>query len=136
VSNPQVIEIGLISDNEPVLVFDIGDQKLLLLQGQWLRDEATYSAPALEGEPHEEFLNGFPEPHSFPSTEFTVARLPHSGQVLGIRVSGRYLAPEKTVGALSSEYEFGDSELLEGPIDEIDEVLAREHARRLDAPIA
>jgi hypothetical protein len=46
----------------------------------------------------------------------------NSGEVLGIRVAGRYVAPGATVEALKPEYEFADSELLD--------VLVRAHARR------
>ncbi len=130
VTEPRVIEIALINDSEPILAFEIGDKKILYLQGQWLRDDATYGADLLEGDACEEFINGLPEPHSFPSTEFTVSRFPNSGEVVGILVAGRYLAPEAEVEALKSEYEFGDSELFEGSLDDIAGVLAREHERR------
>jgi hypothetical protein len=130
VSEARVVEIGLISDNEPILAFDIGDSKLLLLQGQWLRDEDTYGAERLIGDPFEEFLNGLPAPYSFPSSEFTVIRLPHSGLVLGIRVRGAYLPPSETVEALKPEYEFGDSEVFIGQLEEVASVLASEHKRR------
>lgn len=130
VVEPSVVEIGLISDNEPILAFDIGDGKILYLQGQWLYDEKTYGAPAREGDPHEEFINGLPEPYSFPSSEFTISRLPNCGEVLRIQVTGKYLAPQAAVEALKPEYEFGDSEVLEGPLDDIAGVLEREHERR------
>jgi hypothetical protein len=42
VVEPRVIEIGLINDNEPILAFDVGSNKILFLQGQWLRDAGTY----------------------------------------------------------------------------------------------
>ncbi|MFO0969290.1 MAG: hypothetical protein U0793_27350 [Gemmataceae bacterium] len=129
VTDPAVISVELIDNNEPILVFDIGADKLLLLQGQWLRDERIYGAPPRDAD-HVDFVNELPEPYSFPSTAFTVSRLPFSGRVLSIRVSGRYLAPAKAVEALRPEYEFADSELLEGSLDKIAEALAREHARR------
>lgn len=130
VSDPRVLEIGLINDNEPILAFDIGEQKILFLQGQWLREPGIYDAPDQDIDPEEQFLNGLPKPFSFPSNAFTVTRLPHSGRVLSIRVQGDYLAPEKTVEALQREYEFGDSELFDGALDDIAGVLARAHAKR------
>jgi hypothetical protein len=130
VVEPRVVEVGLISDNEPILAFDIGDGKILYLQGQWLRDERTYGAPAVEGDPDEEFINGLPAPYSFPSSEFTVSRLPHSGEVLGIRIAGKYVAPQAVVEVLKPEYEFGDSELFDGALEDIAGVLAREHERQ------
>jgi hypothetical protein len=135
VSQPRVVEIFLISDNEPILTFDIGDGKILFLQGQWLRDPSTYGAPQQNDDPEEQFLNGLPKPFSFPSTAFTVTRLPHSGRVLRIMVHGDYLVPEKKVEALRREYEFGDSELLVGALEDIAGVLAREHAKRFDTQL-
>lgn len=130
VVEPRVIEIGLINDNEPILAFDIGDNKVLFLQGQWLRDPGTYGTDGPEGDPFDEFINGLPAPHSFPSSEFIISRFPHSGEVLGIRVAGKYAAPQAVVEALKLEYEFGDSEVFDGSLDDIAGVLAREHARR------
>ena len=130
VVEPRVIEIGLINDNEPILAFDIGDNKVLFLQGQWLRDAGTYGTDSPEADPFDEFINGLPAPHSFPSTEFTVARFPQSGEVLGIRVQGKYAEPQAKVEALKPEFEFGDSEILDGSLDDIAAVLAREHERR------
>jgi len=134
VVEPRVLEIGLVNDNEPILAFQIGENKILYLQGQWLRDYGTYGVEDSEREPYEEFLNGLAAPHSFPSTEFTLSRLPNSGEVLGIRVAGRYLAPGAAVEALKPEYEFADSELLDGSLDDIAGVLALEHARRKAGP--
>ena len=131
VRDPRVLQIGLINDNAPILAFDIGSGKLLFLQGQWLvNDNSLYGAPPLQGDPYDEYLNGLPPPHSFPSRSFTLTRLPHSGRVLKIRVSGEYLPPEREVEALRREYEFADSELFDGELDEIAQVLACEHARR------
>ncbi len=130
VVEPRVVEIGLINDNEPILAFDIGDNKILYLQGQWLRDYGTYGVDGPEGDPFDEFLNGLPEPNSFPSSEFTITRFPNSGDVLSIRVAGKYAAPQAAVEALEPEYEFGDSELLDGSLEDIAGVLAREHKRR------
>jgi hypothetical protein len=131
VSGPRVCEIGSDTDNEPVLVFDIGEGKLLLLQGQWLRDATTYGANPRDGDPFDEYLNGLPAPYSFPSTDFTVIRLPHSGEVLRVLVGGKYLKPDGPVVAMRAEYEFGMSEILDGRFEEVADVLEAEHARRL-----
>lgn len=130
VAESRVIEVGLINDNEPILAFDVGDNKILYLQGQWLRDAGTYGTVGCEGDPFAEFINGLPAPHSFPSTEFTVTRFRRSGEVLGIRVHGKYAAPQKAVEALKPEYEFGSSEMFDGSLDDIAGILAREHERR------
>ena len=131
VVNPRVVELTALTDNEPVLAFDIGDDQVLFLQGQWIRDEATYGmVPVESDDAQEDFLNRLPPPHAFPSTEFTVTRLPHSGSVLGIRVSGEYIHPGTPVVAMEMDYAFGDSELFAGTLDDIAGVLQREHQRR------
>lgn len=115
VSTTRVVEIGLIDDNEPILAFDMGGDKILFLRGQWLYDPATFGADSkTSDDAHEDFLNCLPAPHSFPSSRFTIHRLPHSGRVLTIQVAGNYLAPDRTVEALKPEYEFGDSEIFDG----------------------
>src|SRR5262245_16561249 len=65
-----------------------------------------------------------------PGTEFTLSRLPQSGEVAGIRVTGNDVVPQVAIAALQPEYDFADSELLEGSLDDIADVLAREHERR------
>lgn len=129
VTDARVIEIGAINDIEPIFVFDIGGGKLLYLQGQWLREESIYGAPRVDGDPDGRFLNGLDAPYSFPSTSFTVVRLPNTGRVLSIRPSGTYLPPiGNPVEALRKEYDFGQSSVFDGDLESISEVLAREYA--------
>jgi len=129
VQDPKVIEIGLISDNEPILCFEIGGGTLLYLQGQWLRDSDTYGVAPPEGDPDDDTINGLSGTAAFPSSNFLVTRLPHSGRVLGIRTFGRYVPPDGPVEALKSEYIFGDSELFHGELSEIGQVLENAHQR-------
>jgi hypothetical protein len=129
VRDPRVVEIGLINDNEPILAFDIGDNKILFLQGQWLLDPQTYGASSPEEDASEEFVNGLPAPHSFPSSRFSISRFPHSGDVIEIQVEGEYRRPEQVVEALQPEFEFGCSELFEGSLDQIAQLLVEEHRR-------
>lgn len=44
VTDPRVVEIGLINDNAPILALDIGGATILFLQGQWLLECGTYGA--------------------------------------------------------------------------------------------
>ena len=81
-------------------------------------------------DPHEECFNGLPKPYSFPSTEFTIARFPMSGIQLGIEVAGAYLAPESIVEARLSEFNLGDTAILDGNLDDIAIVLEREDAAK------
>lgn len=73
VTDPRVVSLEAVTESDPALVFDIGEGRLLLLQGNWLYDEKTYGAPPVEDE-HEDFLNGLPAPH-----RFRARRSPSSG---------------------------------------------------------
>jgi hypothetical protein len=128
----RVIEIGTEGNADPILAIDLDDRKILYLQGQWLFDPHVYGAAGPENEPDQsgDFLNGLPGPYSFPSNNFTVVRLPSSGDVLRIAVSGDYLKPEGVVEGLKWAYVFPSSVILDGRLDDIAEVLEREHARR------
>jgi len=130
VVEPRVIEIFLRNDNEPILAFEIGDGRLLYLQGPWLRDPLTYGTELPDDDEYAPFVNGLPEPYAFPATHFTLTRFPKSGIVLGICVEGGYLKPEKTVDILKREYDFGESALFDGSLDDLASVLSREHTRR------
>jgi hypothetical protein len=130
VIHPRVMEISPIGNTAPILAVDIGDDTILYLQGQWLLDYEVYGANGSGGEQHEHMLNGLPAPYSFPSTEFTISRYPHSGEVIGIHVAGEYVAPEAEREAMEREYQFRSSELFSGSLEDIAEILAREHERR------
>lgn len=130
VTEPRVVEIGLINNDAPILAFDIGGETILFLQGQWLLECGTYGAEIPPNDEGDEMFNGLPPPHSFPCTDFTISRLPNSGEVLRIQVAGDYLAPSAIVEALRPEYQFQHSEVFSGSLDHIDGVLAREHVAR------
>ncbi len=131
VTNPRVFELFLVDENEPILAFDIGDDKILYLQGQWLRDAETYGAVCdSNSDPEENIVNGLAAPFSFPSSAFTLTRLPHSKRILKIIVQGAYLPPEKKTDALRQEYDFRDSELFEGQLEDLTNILARAYAKQ------
>ena len=124
VSARAVATISSLNGLEPVLAFDIGDDQILILQGQWLWDGGIYEAEPLIGDSYEEFFNGFPEPNSFPSTEFMISRFPISGEVVRIRVSGAYMAPDEVRAELTSMHDFGMSELIPGSFQDIPSAIA------------
>ena len=114
----RVVELFPRKDEDPVLVFEIGEGRVLLLLGQWLRDAETYGAPPVQGDPNQETCNGLDPPWAFPSDSFTVTRLPHSGRVLGIRVTGPYLPPADPVAELLP-HEWAASEVFSGSLEEV-----------------
>ena len=135
VLNPNVVEINFLGNNGPILAFDIGESKILFLQGQWLEHHQTYGQQEPGSEEYEDFFNGLDAPASFPSTEFIVTRFPHSGEVISIEVLGNYLTPTEQIDAMKPEYEFQPSEVLDGQLNQIADVLATAHNIKQRTPI-
>lgn len=129
VTQPRVVQIAYFDDQHPILCFDIGNNKVLLLQGRWLCDPGTYGVDQA-GDDDGESLNGLHGRHAFPNTEFTVERWPHSGIVLSIQTAGEPLRPEKTVHGLKDETLFADSQLFEGKLEDMEAILEREQRAR------
>jgi hypothetical protein len=128
VTNPRVLQLASQGDNDPVLALDIGGNEVLLLQGAWLHDPRTYGTHDHgDSDANDGIMNGLPHPFSFPSTSFTITRLPHSGDVLRIEVHGNYIRPDQTVGALPHTYNFRDSEIFDGSLDDLPHVLDEAH---------
>jgi hypothetical protein len=121
VKDPVVVRQDEYNDEGPILFFDIGGGKILFLWGQWLLDPETYGAP-VEELPDDldvpEHINGLPDPYAFPSSEFTITRLPRSGNVLRTEVLGTYLPPARTVGRKEVRLiALGPSAILNGSLD-------------------
>jgi hypothetical protein len=135
VRNPRVIEIDPLNDHAPLLCFDMGDNMLLYLRGQWMLDIGIYGSDSPNGDENDDWFNGLDDPYGFPSTEFTVARLPHTGKVLRITIRGNYLPPEKKDRELNEECVSGfkESEIFPGQLDELAAAFEQEHQRRIVA---
>ena len=105
----------MINDNAPILGFDIGHGRLLLLQGQWLvNDDSLYGAPPSKATPTR--LLQRPAAAAFiPQRLLHADAAPPLGPCLKIQVAG-ITADPRTVEALRPEYEFGDSELFDGDL--------------------
>lgn len=122
------------SDHAPNLCFDIGEGKILLLQGQWILDRGVYvgaSTKATETDDWDDRVNGLEEPFGFPSSKFSFTRLPISGDVLSVQVSGAYLEPlEINDAKIRDLHRFQDSDFLVGSIDELAECIEAESRKR------
>ncbi len=127
----RVAEVAAIDSRQPVIAFEINKNKLLLLQGQWLIDPATYGLPNDDRDPFDACVNGLGPPNSFPSSRFVVTRLANSGLVLSIRVLGDYVTPQGPLEALETQFEFPDSEILDGELSDLPSALSRAHKKRL-----
>ena len=123
---------GLHSSMDPAICIDIGGGKLLLLLGQWMWDHDRYGiprdrAPETTDENDEKYVNRLPPPWSFPSTAFTIRRVPGTGDVLSIRVEGSYVEP--TIATFDIETAKIDvvasSALLEGTLGDIGSAIRR-----------
>lgn len=117
------------NDEGPILFFDIGDGKVLLLWGQWLFDPGTYGAKkhgvASEAAAH---INGLDEPYAFPSKSFTLHRTPGLGRVLKIDVTGDRLEPLRSLpcGAVPVLGQ-RESELIDRTLDDLQAAAAMAH---------
>ena len=130
VETDQVVELICHGSHQPCLVFDLGDNQLLYLHGQWIWDTSTYSHAPFAGDGNEEYFNLLEPPDSFPADTFLVSRLPNSGHVFGINVTGEYLEPDPPIDALARDFDFNHCEIIPGMFDDIPNVLQTEHKRR------
>lgn len=122
VRTQRAAEIVPSDENGPILAIDLSD-KALILQGQWLYDNAIYGAPRSRDD-HDTF-NSLPEPHAFPSTHFTITRLPKSGAVLAISVLGDTITPDTSDAVISQHLDPQESRLLDATFDDLPGALAR-----------
>ena len=88
VESDQVVELFCLGSHEPCLVFDLDDNRLLYLHGQWIRWHSTYSDAPIVGDGNDDYFNLLEPPDSFPADAFLVNRLRNSGHVFGIHVTG------------------------------------------------
>ncbi|MCE9635571.1 MAG: hypothetical protein K8T90_07695 [Planctomycetes bacterium] len=124
---------GLHSSMDPAICIDIGGGRLLRLLGQWMhyREKVfrapTGAVPEQSDEADEKYVNGMPPPWSFPSTTFTMRRVPETGTVLSVRVEGAHLEPTQ------SDFDFESlrlddmprSSILEGTLADLGSAVRR-----------
>lgn len=101
-------------NSDPILVFDIGLDKLLVLQGQWLFEADTYGYVENTEDPVEEYFNGLPGPYYFPSSSFSIVRKANNGDVISIRPTGAYLVPKSLEDTLYANKLPPQSQLVPG----------------------
>jgi hypothetical protein len=110
------------NDEGPLYYVGIGEGKVLFLGGQWLGDWPIYNVAPPEIEDDDEYL-GPP----FPASAFTLSRLPLSGEVLRIDITGPPLAPEVMLSRKATlprwvtacRERLGESCLMDGSFEEI-----------------
>jgi hypothetical protein len=127
VSNAAVVQQQEYNDEGPIFYFQIDDDTILFLWGQWLFDPHIYGAENEKiAEDAETFLNGQVRRFAFPCTEFTIHRMPALGRVLRIETNGEPLSPARTLNwsdiPLSG---LADCELLQGALDDLAGAMAR-----------
>lgn len=118
IETQRVYEIVPIDNNDPILVFDIGNNKVLYIQGQWIRDYETYNLtedPSL-GDEGDDYLNALAPPYAFPTDKFKITRSSYLGEVFSIELLGEYMKPIADLNVLKNENEFKMSEILVGDI--------------------
>ena len=134
ITSSRVLELVPLGDDEPVLCFEAGAGRIVMLKGQWLRDESIYGAPRIKDDPDENFLNGLGSPFSSPSREFVVVRWPGSTRVLSIRPLAGYLPPESSKVRIKNNHYFRDSETFSRDLDQLQQVLDAEAQKDKPGP--
>jgi hypothetical protein len=103
VRDPVYVEQAEYEDEGPILFFDIGNNKILFLSGQWLYDQSP----------------------PFPSTQFTIHRSAVLGRVFKIDASGERLQPQRTLPCSSVPVSnLRESELLDGSLNDLPAAVA------------
>jgi hypothetical protein len=127
VTDSPVIQQEEHNDEGPILYFQLDNETILFLWGQWLFDPHIYGA-----EYHtiahdvETFLNAQDREFAFPCTEFTIHRSPKLGRVLKIETNGKPLFPIKTLNWSDIPLQnFADCELIQGSFDDLPGAMAR-----------
>lgn len=127
VSGGRVLELIPLGDVEPVFCFgEDSATPVLLLKGQWIYDSAFYEAsPGTLVVEDANFRNGLGGCFAFPAAVFTCTRDPRTGDVFRIKVIGPYVKPEPSIVKVSSSWILRDSEILQGKLSDLEELLNR-----------
>ena len=118
VKSARVVEQKEFNDEGPIYFFELGDERILLLWGQWLYD--PYVVLNYESRIEDsESIEAEDEPE-FPCTEFVLHRCPALGRVLRLEVGGIALRPTRELEVHATPIgEMNDCELLVGRFDEL-----------------
>ena len=123
VQDTTCFEIDL-HNSEPIYAFDIGLDKILILQGQWLMDVEIYGSNNVHDDPHDAFVNGLQPPNAFPNKQFSIVRNPMNGEVFAIRPLGEYLPPVTLDSTLHANKLLPQSQLISGTAENLlDDIL-------------
>lgn len=127
VTDARVIQQHEYNDEGPILYFDLDDETILFVWGQWLFDPHTYGAESHTiPDDSETFLNAQDRRFAFPCTEFTIHRSPELGRVLKIETNGKPLSPIKTLDWRDIPLQnLADCEILQGSFDDLRGAMAR-----------
>lgn len=92
----KVYDLITTGDLGPALCFELGNEKYLIVNGQWIFDPDIYGEEAQKY--HEEdstFFNGYKRPFSFPAKEFEIWTSDLDGNPIRLNIIGEYLEPEE-----------------------------------------
>jgi len=107
VSSDQVLDIEPLGDNAPAFCFFVGEEKALLLVGQWLLDY-----------------------DSFPTKSFQIHCWANTKEPIRIEMNGQHVEPEQSRIKLRSNYQFGKIELFDATPETLQSDLDRALMRK------
>jgi hypothetical protein len=110
----RVLDVAAPGSTGPALCFELPDNQVLLLYGQWLLEPALYRAPRPADDCHPTHFNALDAPHAFPSDDFTLHRWRGDARPFWIEIGGRYLPPENSPVELRGAAIIGSAEVFPG----------------------
>ena len=112
VTASEVVELEEYEDEGAGFFFDVGDGRLVYMQGQYLDDYVLVDDPS--SEPPTVESSAAVRTARFPCREFEIVRAAHSGEVLTLRCLGDYLQPSRLMRVEHYEGGLPDWVVFEG----------------------
>jgi hypothetical protein len=110
----RVLDVEAPGSTGPALCFELPDNQVLLLYGQWLLEHTLYRAPRPVGDGDQERFNLSDDPLGFPSDHFALHRWRGEVRPFWIEVRGKYLTPESSSVQLPKPAKIQEVEVFTG----------------------
>lgn len=123
VTASEVVELEEYEDEGSGFFFDVGDGRLLYMQGQYLDDDALNDDSSSE-QPAEDGSAAVRTPR-FPCREFEIVRASYSQEVLTLRCLGDYLPPSRLMSVEHFEGGLPDWVVFEGRLATLERDVSR-----------
>jgi hypothetical protein len=128
VTASEVVELEEFEDEGPGFFFDVGDGRLLFMQGQYLDDYVSVDESSRDPPAEQAIADGSvstARTPRFPCREFEMVRAPLCGEVLALRCLGDYLSPSRRMSVAQFEGGLPDWIVFEGRLATLEDDVGR-----------